>query len=84
MRATFRVKFPAILGCVLIFGTLAAHAADEAKGKANPPELTAEQKAKLKERDGLVREAEQLRDKGKYAEALERAAGGVEFDAPGA
>jgi CHAT domain-containing protein/predicted component of type VI protein secretion system len=62
-----------LLGFVLLISPWAARAADEVQPKGRSPELTAEQRAKLTERDGLVREAEELRGQGKYAEALERA-----------
>jgi CHAT domain-containing protein/tetratricopeptide (TPR) repeat protein len=64
---------PSLLGFVLIISPWASRTADEVQPKGRSPELTAEQRAKLTERDGLVREAEELRGQGKYAEALERA-----------
>jgi CHAT domain-containing protein/tetratricopeptide (TPR) repeat protein len=73
MRTACRIVVPSLLGFVLLISPLAARAADEVQAKGRSPELTAEQRAKLTERDGLVREAEELRGQGKYAEALERA-----------
>jgi hypothetical protein len=72
MKTSCRIVVPSLLGFVLLISPWAACAADEVQAKARSAELTAEQRAKLTERDDLVREADELRGQGKYAEALQR------------
>jgi tetratricopeptide (TPR) repeat protein len=63
-----------MISCLLALNESADLAAEQPQTKGRSPALTAEQRARLRERDGLAREAEELRDQGKYKEAVAAAA----------
>ncbi len=74
MKTARRVLVLGLLGCFLGLGVEIVRAAEGPQGKNAPPALTAEQKTKLRERDNLAEQAEQLRGQGKYQDAVAPAA----------